>query len=62
MRYKCVLVRQDETWLTMGKIYEGDISVKLPGYIELKRADDGFPAFVMSNQFIPFRDFNTLGV
>jgi hypothetical protein len=62
MKYKCVLVRQDETWLTIGKIYEGDISIDFPGYIEIAWADDKFPAFAPSNQFIAYRETDSLGV
>jgi hypothetical protein len=68
MRYKCVSVNQYEHWLTIGKVYEGDIAINPPEfaqgkYIEIKRADDGFRAYVLSNQFVPYDDgLKPLGV
>jgi hypothetical protein len=58
MRYKCVLVDQYDYWLTQGKVYEGEVVVspkEFSGgqFLLLKRADDGYPAYVRVNQFVP---------
>lgn len=48
MRYKCISVREFETWLTPNRIYEGDIAVTpiaFAGWIEIKHADDNYPCF-----------------
>lgn len=56
MKYKCLIADQFETWLSVGKVYEGDIVVSPPAFaggwwIELYRADDGFKSYCRSNQF-----------
>lgn len=60
-KYKCVLVDQFETWLSVDKIYEADVVVSPPAFaggfwLEVKRADDGFKAYCRTNQFVPVRD------
>ncbi len=69
MKYKCIAVDQFETWLSLEKIYEGEMVVSPPEfsggfYIFIKRADDGFSAYVHSNQFIQDNSSSerTLGV
>jgi hypothetical protein len=57
MKYKCLTADQFETWLTVDEVYDGE-QVFSPKefsggvWILLKRADDGFPAYVRTNQFI----------
>lgn len=56
-KYKCLIVAQFETWLSVEKVYDGEMVVsprEFSGgvWLYIKRADDGFPAFVRSNQFV----------
>ncbi len=64
-RYKCVSKREFEIWLTVGKIYEGEIAVtprQFAGWIEIKKADDGYPAYIPANQFATYNDLKEQGL
>ena len=61
MRYRCILRQDHELWLETGKLYEGDIVVSPKefsggGWLLLKRASDGFPAYARLNQFEMYRE------
>jgi len=59
MKYKCILVQEYQHWLTVGNIYDGEIAVTpraFAGWIEIRRADDGWPAFVSASQMAGYRD------
>ena len=52
-RYKCVAVREDELWLTIGKEYYGEVCVSprdFAGWIEVFKADDNHKAYVPAIQ------------
>lgn len=59
MKYKCIRVEENQTWLTLGKIYDGDIVTSLKefyGWIEIKKSDDGYPCLCLSSQFMAIAD------
>lgn len=69
MKYKCISTSSDELWLTIGKIYEGEVvvtPVEFSGgkWLYLRRADDGFSAYALANQFVEAQrqDSGKLGV
>lgn len=59
MKYRCVVVDQHDLWLKYDKVYDGEIVVSPKEFsggqwLLIKRADDGFPAYVRINQFVPY--------
>ena len=54
MNYKCVVKDSMDTWLTEGKLYNGEpvIPPLTPdeNWVRIKEADDGYPAFVRAKQ------------
>lgn len=56
--FKCVIKEIVESWISVGKIYQGETVVfpeEFSGdkFIYIKKADDGFPAYVPKKRFIP---------
>jgi hypothetical protein len=60
MRYQCISKTEFDLWLTVGKIYEGDVVITPRAfagtYIEIKRVDDNFPAYVPIIHFKTYQD------
>ena len=53
MRYRCISVRMFEMWLTVGKIYVGELVLRpsQPALLKVEEADDGYPCFAPLSQF-----------
>jgi len=67
MLYKCIFVDECDLWLTVGKLYEGEVVVSPPEFsggiwLLVKRADDGFPAYVRLSQFVRERSLDDLAL
>lgn len=54
MRYKCVVKDTLDLWLTEGKVYDGEPVIppltQTENWIKIKKANDGYPAFVRAIQ------------
>jgi len=56
MKHKCVSLATYQTWLSVEKVYEGEVVVspiEFSGgkWLYIKRADDGCPCYALSSQF-----------
>lgn len=58
MKYKCIKIEEFQDWIHVGGIYDAEIAVESPhlaGYLKIKKADDGNPVFIKSDQFIALK-------